>query len=171
MTRTYVGRVVTADLAPTIALGVGSALLAFEGFAALRSLVEVRGARPPRPVRPSETSPLLFTPRGAIRAHFVEQRRVVNAIRRQYPTLRSSRHGRELRAAIGRVRRHPVIGDLRVAAPSDRGLARSPRLKEERQVDGRLQLASPGYNLMTPTRKRITRTMTITPTTPTPPLL
>lgn len=110
----------THDLGPTIALGVGGALLAFECFAALASLVAAGATKHARQARlstnPSMEPSLSLTPRIAIRAHFVAQRDLVNATRRQYPTLRSPRHGHDLRVAIRDLPRHPLGGNPRSAA-------------------------------------------------------
>ena len=111
----------TNDLAPTVAFGVGGALLAFECLVALVSLVQARSGRRDRRagLATGSLTPLVsLTPRMAIRAHVLAQRPVVNATRRQYPTLRSPRHGRDLRRrfreAIGRHHRKSVGARTRV---------------------------------------------------------
>jgi hypothetical protein len=88
----------TDDLAATALLGVLVALVAFEFVAATTSWLAA--ARSPRQAAP----PVLWLSRpAAVRRHLESRRREFDAIRRQYPMLRSARHGHEIRKAIRRV--------------------------------------------------------------------
>jgi hypothetical protein len=91
----------TDDLARTAALGILTTLVAFESIAAVHALLDTRSAgRPPAPKAMWISQPV------AIRTHLATRRREFDAVRWRYPTLRTARHGREVRDAIRRLGRH-----------------------------------------------------------------
>jgi hypothetical protein len=107
------------------AIGVVGTLLGFEMVAAVRSLIAARPMRsaghPAMSVARVEHQPILMTQAFAIREHFAERRQATNALRAQFGVLRSSRHGRQLRMAIGRVQPGPVAVHRHMASLAARG--------------------------------------------------
>lgn len=85
----------TDDLARTALIGVLAALVAVEFVLAVVSWLSVRSNAA------STASPDLWVsgPR-EIRRHLATRRREFDTVRRQYPVLRSPRHGHEIRDAI-----------------------------------------------------------------------
>ena len=102
----------TDDLARTALMGVLVTLLAFEFVAATASWMAVRLAS--RRWR----EPVLWLSRPvAIRQHLENRRRTLDAVRWQYPVLRSTRHGHEIRDAIRGLSRpsHEHLAAMRAA--------------------------------------------------------
>ena len=85
----------TDDLARTVLMGVLAALVVFESVVAIVSWLSAR------PGRSSALGSDLWLSRPAeIRRHLAARRREFDAVRRQYPALRSPGHGHEIRNAI-----------------------------------------------------------------------
>jgi hypothetical protein len=99
------------DLAQTATIGVIASLLGFELVAAIRSWFDAAGgwrmSDPDARQRGGASRPILLSQTVAIRDHFAERQPVMILLRPRYAALRTSRYGRQLRAAIGRVRPGP----------------------------------------------------------------
>jgi hypothetical protein len=91
----------TDDLARTVSLGIVTTLVAFESIVAVHALLATRSAGRP----PAQKAMWISRP-VAIRTHLATRRREFDAVRWQYPTLRTARHAREVRDAIRRLGRH-----------------------------------------------------------------
>lgn len=91
------------ELIRTAAIGVGGTLLVVELLAAARSWYDSRTSRR----LGDNAGPILLSQPFAVRDHFAQRRHTVVALRGQYAMLRTNRHGRQLRMAIGRVRPGP----------------------------------------------------------------
>lgn len=142
----------TNDLAPTVAMGIGASLLAFETLAAVASWI---GARPGRHAGRQWSSgeatgeravPSLWLRRpGTVREHLVARQGQIRGMRRQFPVLGSCDHARELRTAIRtRHRRHIQKAGwvLEAAGLHPRRRDRSSRAGRSRVADrGRAALA------------------------------
>lgn len=85
----------TDDLARSAFLGVLVVLAAFESAAAVHAWI--RNGRSDRHARPAV---LWLSPASAIRAHLARRRHEFDRVRWQYPFLRTSRHGHQVRDAI-----------------------------------------------------------------------
>lgn len=85
----------TDDLARSAFLGVLVVLAAFESAAAVHAWI--RNGRSDRHARPTV---LWLSPASAIRAHLSRRRQEFDRVRWQYPFLRTSRHGHQVRDAI-----------------------------------------------------------------------
>lgn len=92
----------TDDLTRTISMGIFATLLAFEFVAAMQSWLAARegGGLASRQV-------LWLSRPFAIKARLAARRHEFDAVRWQYPVLRSARRGHEIRNAIRRLHRHP----------------------------------------------------------------
>jgi hypothetical protein len=104
------------DLARTALLGVLAALVAFEAVVATVSWLAARSGGPS-----SVGSDLWLSRPAEIRRHLAVRRREFDAVRRQYPVLRSPHHGHEIRNAI----RHlagPRYPHIAVRQPATRPL-------------------------------------------------
>jgi hypothetical protein len=89
-------------LIQTLAIGVLVALLAFELLVAVTTLI---GTHQVVPI--DNRTPLWFTRPSAIRDHMKVRQSTISAMRRDYPALRSSGHGHDVRNAIRRLRPTP----------------------------------------------------------------
>jgi hypothetical protein len=97
-------------------MGVLIALVAFEFVVAIASWLSARSTG-----RWTAGSDLWLSRPTAIRRHLATRRREFDAVRRQYPVLRSPGHGHEIRNAIRRLAgpRYPQVG---VRQPATRPL-------------------------------------------------